>query len=243
LLQPYLSIVIPAYNEELRIIRTLGQVVSSLNTRSYTWEALVVDDGSTDATAQLVEDFASRQPNVRLLRLMHRGKGGAVKHGMLEAKGQFRFLCDADLSMPVEQVERFLPPQLEGVDIAIGSREASNSHRIGEPAQRHLMGRFYNWLVRVLAVPGVEDTQCGFKCFRGEVVPELFQKQTIDGFAFDVEILFLAHKSGMIIKEVGIDWYYRDQSKVRPIHDSVTMTRDLLKIRWQYKRGQYHLQK
>lgn len=241
--QPYLSIVIPAYNEELRIIRTLGQVVSFLNTRSYSWEVVVADDGSADATAQLVEDFASRQSRVRLLRLTHRGKGSAVKHGMLEAKGQYRFLCDADLSMPFEQVERFLPPQLEGVDIALGSREAPNARRVGEPSQRHLMGRFYNWLVRVLAVPGVDDTQCGFKCFRGEVVPELFQKQTIDGFAFDVEILFLAYKSGMIIKEVGIDWYYRDRSKIRPVHDSVTMTRDLVKIRWRHKKGQYRAQR
>jgi dolichyl-phosphate beta-glucosyltransferase len=241
--QPYLSIVIPAYNEELRIIRTLEQVISFLNTRRYTWEVLVADDGSADATARLVADLASPQPGVRLLRLPHRGKGGAVKQGMLEAAGQYRFLCDADLSMPIEQVERFLPPQVEGVDIVVGSREAPNSRRIGEPGQRHLMGRFYNRLVRALAVPGVEDTQCGFKCFRGEVAPELFQQQTIDGFAFDVEILFLAYKSGMIIKEVGIDWYYRDQSKVRQIHDSVAMTRDLLKIRWQYKRGRYRLQK
>lgn len=241
--QPYLSIVIPAYNEELRIIRTLGQVVSFLNTRSYTWEVVVADDGSADATAQLVEDFASRQSRLRLLHLTHRGKGSAVKHGMLEAKGQYRFLCDADLSMPFEQVERFLPPQLEGVDIALGSREAPNARRVGEPSQRHLMGRCYNWLVRVLAVPGVDDTQCGFKCFRGEVVPELFQKQTIDGFAFDVEILFLAYKAGMIIKEVGIDWYYRDRSKIRPVHDSVTMTRDLLKIRWRHKKGQYRAQR
>jgi dolichyl-phosphate beta-glucosyltransferase len=237
--QPYLSIVIPAYNEELRIIRTLGQVVSFLNTRSYTWEVLVVDDGSADATAQLVEEFASREPRVRLIRLIHRGKGAAVKHGMLVSTGQYRFLCDADLSMPVEQVERFLPPQLEGVDVAIGSREAPNSRRIGEPGQRHLMGRFYNWLVRVMAVPGVDDTQCGFKCFRGEVVPGLFQKQTIDGFAFDVEILFLAYQSGMKIKEVGIDWYYRDRSKVRRIYDSFAMTSDLLKIRWRHKRGHH----
>jgi dolichyl-phosphate beta-glucosyltransferase len=239
--QPYLSIVIPAYNEELRIIRTLDEVAGFLSTRRYSWEVLVADDGSTDDTARLVEDFASRQSRVRLLRLMHRGKGGAVKHGMLEATGQYRFLCDADLSMPIEQVERFLPPQLEGVDIAIGSREAPDSRRIGEPGQRHLMGRFYNWLVRVLAVPGVDDTQCGFKCFRGEIVPELFQKQTIDGFAFDVEILFLAYQSGMIMKEVGIDWYYRDRSKVRQIHDSIAMTRDLLKICWQYKKGHYRL--
>ncbi|MDA0733723.1 MAG: glycosyltransferase family 2 protein [Chloroflexi bacterium] len=233
---PFLSIVIPAYNEESRILETLGQVVEFLASQSYSWEVVVVDDGSTDGTASLVSDFASRHSSVRLITVPHRGKGWAVKHGMLDAAGAYRFLCDADLSMPIEQVERFLPPQLDGVDIAIGSREAPNSRRIGEPARRHTMGRLFNGLVRVLAVPGLDDTQCGFKCFRGEIVSELFQRQTLDGFAFDVELLFMAYRSGMKIQEVGIDWYYRDQSKVRQIHDSFAMTRDLLKIRWRHKR-------
>jgi len=235
---PFLSIVIPAYNEEPRILDTLRQVVRFLDSRSYTWEVVIVDDGSSDSTAALVGDFASRYANVRLISLPHRGKGWAVKHGMLDATGSYCFLCDADLSMPIEQVERFLPPQLEGVDIAIGSREAPNSRRIGEPLRRHTMGRLFNGLVRVLAVPGLDDTQCGFKCFRGEIVAELFQRQTLDGFAFDVELLFLAHRSGMKIREVGIDWYHREQSKVRPIPDSFAMTRDLLKIRWRHSRGQ-----
>ena len=233
-LSPFLSVVIPAYNEEPRILETLAQVVRFLDSRSYSWELVVVDDGSTDGTALSVSDFASRQSNVRLISVPHRGKGWAVKHGMLDAAGAFRFLCDADLSMPIEQVERFLPPQLGGVDIAIGSREAPDARRIGEPARRHAMGRLFNRLVRVLAVPGLDDTQCGFKCFRGEIVSELFQRQTLDGFAFDVELLFLAYRSGMKIQEVGIDWYYREQSKVRPIRDSFAMTRDLLKIRWQH---------
>ena len=143
--QPFLSIVIPTYNEELCIIRTLGQVVSFLNTQNYAWVVLIVDDGSTDGTAALVSDFSSHHSNVNLLSVPHQGKGWAVKHGMLEATGEYRFLCDADLSMPIEQVERFLPPQLEAVDIAIGSREAPDARRIGEPYRRHIMGRFYNW--------------------------------------------------------------------------------------------------
>ncbi|MCH8745689.1 MAG: glycosyltransferase family 2 protein, partial [Chloroflexi bacterium] len=142
------------------------------------------------------------------------------------------------LSMPIEQVDRFLPPQLTGVDIAIGSREAPGSRRIGEPSKRHIMGRLYNALVRLLAVPGVDDTQCGFKCFRGEVVPGLFQRQTIDGFAFDVELLFLAVRSGLKLQEVGIDWYYRERSKVRPLTDAFRMTRDLLKVRWRHRKSQ-----
>ncbi len=234
--QPHLSIVIPAYNEELRILSTLGQVVSFLASRSYSWEVVVVDDGSSDTTAALVGDFAARHSNVRLIRVQHRGKGWAVKHGMLDAWGTYRFLCDADLSMPIEQVDRFLPPQLTGVDIAIGSREAPGSRRIGEPSKRHIMGRLYNALVRLLAVPGVDDTQCGFKCFRGEVVPILFQRQTIDGFAFDVELLFLAVRDGLKLQEVGIDWYYRERSKVRPLPDAFKMTRDLLKVRWRHRK-------
>lgn len=122
----------------------------------------------------------------------------------------------------------------------MGSREAANSRRIGEPRRRHLMGRLYNRLVRLLAVPGLDDTQCGFKCFRAEVVPDLFGRQTLDGFAFDVEILFLATQRGLKIEEVGIDWYHQERSKVHPIRDSLAMTRDLLKIRWRSLRGAYN---
>lgn len=234
---PFLSLVIPAYNEELRILRTLGQIVRFLNTRSYSYEVVVVDDGSDDSTAALVSDFASRHSNIRILTLSHRGKGWAVKNGMLAASGCYRFLCDADLSMPIEQVDRFLPPQLVGFDIAIGSRESQGSRRIGEPSRRHFMGRFYNALVRLVAVPGIDDTQCGFKCFKGEIAPELFQSQTIDGFAFDVEVLYLALQRGFKMQEVGIDWYYRERSKVHPLRDSLRMTRDLLKIRWRHRRS------
>ena len=237
---PFLSIVIPAYNEASRINDTLKEVVKYLSARQYDWEVLVADDGSTDDTARLVTEFASRQGNIHLLRLPHKGKGWAVKNGMLKATGEYRFMCDADLSMPFEQVERFLPPQVQGVDIAIGSREAPNSRRFGEPSHRHIMGLVYNRVVRTLSGCDLSDTQCGFKCLRGEVVPELFSKQVIDGFAFDVEILFLATKAGLRIDEIGIDWYYREQSKVRPVRDSLAMTWDLLQIRWRNARGVYN---
>ena len=235
----FLSIVIPAFNEEALISGTLGQVAEFLRTREYTWEVVVADDGSTDATARLVENFAQGNPQVRLLSLNHRGKGWAVREGMLEAKGQYRFLCDADLSMPIEQVERFLPPQSQGLDLAIGSREVSGARRIGEPAYRHMMGRFYNALARIVAVPGLRDTQCGFKCFRGEIVPRLFDRQTMEGFAFDVELLFLARREKLSVREIGIDWYFRQGSKVRPLRDAFIMTRDLLIIRWRNWRGRY----
>ena len=156
---------------------------------------------------------------------------------MMGAQGEYRLLCDADLSVPIEQVERLLPPQTEGADIAIGSREAPGARRIGEPERRHIMGRAYNMLVRFLAVPGVHDTQCGFKCFRGVVASQLFQGKTVDGFSFDVETLLRARRAGMALKEVGVDWHYREHSKVRPLRDSLAMTCDLLKIRWRYRRG------
>jgi glycosyltransferase involved in cell wall biosynthesis len=237
--RPFLSVVIPAYNEESRISETLERVIGFLNTRPYSWEVLVADDGSTDGTGRLVGGLAESHPNLRLIELPHRGKGSAVKNAMLAASGQYRFLCDADLSVPIEQVERFLPPETEGMDIAIGSREAPGARRIGEPNRRHLMGRVFNSLVRVLAVPRLRDTQCGFKCFRGEIVPDLFQRQTMDGFAFDVEVLFLARRAGLTMREIAVDWYYREQSKVRPIRDSLFMTFDLLKIRWRYRWGRH----
>ena len=233
--QPRLSIVIPAFNEEARIRSTLVRVIAFLDSRPYSWEIVVADDGSTDATARQVGEIADDRPEVKLLRLDHRGKGWAVKHGMLAAVGAYRFLCDADLSMPIEQVERFLPPQIGESAIVVGSREAPNSRRIGEPIRRHLMGRFYNWLVRWAAVPGISDTQCGFKCFPGEQASALFQRQRTNGFAFDVEILFLARQSGLKVTEIGIDWYFREHSKVRPLLDSVVMTWDLIKIRWLHR--------
>ncbi len=237
--QVFLSVVIPAYNEQSRIDGTLDKVLEFLQGQPYGWEIVVADDGSTDATASLVRSRAQTHPNLRLLTLPHRGKGWAVKNAMLAAAGHYRLLCDADLSVPIEQVARLLPPQVEGIDVAIGSREAIGAKRIGEPVRRRLMGRFYNALVRLMAVPGLRDTQCGFKCYRCEVVPSLFERQTMDGFAFDVEVMFLAVKSGLKMQEIPVDWYYRDQSKVRAFRDALAMTLDLLRIRWRYARGKY----
>ncbi len=225
------------YNEEARIRGTLDRIVSFLLEWGRPWEIIVADDGSTDGSGRIIDEFTALYSNVRLLKLPHRGKGSAVKNGMLGAQGEYRLLCDADLSVPIEQVERLLPPQTEGADIAIGSREAPGARRIGEPDRRHIMGRAYNMLVRFLAVPGVHDTQCGFKCFRGVVALQLFQGQTVDGFSFDVETLLRARRAGMALKEVGVDWHYREHSKVRPLRDSLAMSCDLLRICWRYRRG------
>jgi len=233
--QPYLSVVIPAYNEESRIEATLEQVHSYLSHQSYSWEIVVADDGSIDSTARLVSEFCQERTGVRLLTLVHRGKGWAVQQGMLAAEGTYMFLCDADLSMPIEQIDRFLSLEGGGADITVGSRELAGSRRIGEPGRRHVMGRGFNWMIRALALPGIRDTQCGFKCFRAETTLPLFERQTLWGFAFDVEILYMARKAGLEVREVAIDWHYREGSKVRPLRDALAMAWDVLKIRWELR--------
>ena len=233
--QPFLSVVIPTFNEEARISGTISRVIEYLAAQDYQWEIVVADDGSTDHTTRLVGSEIAEHSNIRVLHLTHKGKGWAVKNGMLAAEGEHRLLCDADLSVPIEQVERLLPPMGPDSDIVLGSREAPTASRIGEPSRRHFMGRVFNWLVALLAVPGLADTQCGFKCFRADAVKELFPRLTLDGFAFDVELLHLARKRGRSYSEVGVDWYYRSQSKVRPLQDALAMTIDLLKIRWRHR--------
>ncbi|MEK7874397.1 MAG: dolichyl-phosphate beta-glucosyltransferase, partial [Chloroflexota bacterium] len=217
----FLSVVIPAYNEERRIGATLLDVAEYLERQPYSSETLVVDDGSSDGTAGVVEQCAREHPQVRLLRAPHGGKGHAVKTGMLAATGEYRFLCDADLSMPILELGKFLPPRLTDYDIAIGSREASGARRIGEPLARHVAGRVFNLFVRMAAVPGIQDTQCGFKCFRAEAAQALFPLQRLPGFAFDVEVLFLARRAGLRVVEVPIEWWYRAESKVSPLRHAL----------------------
>ena len=235
MLQPFLSVVIPTFNEEFRISGTLSRVIEYLSSQDYRWEIVVADDGSVDQTTRLVASKIAKYPNIRILHLPHRGKGWAVKNGILAADGEYRLICDADLSVPIEQVERLMPPAGPDVDIVLGSREAPSAARIGEPSRRHIMGRVFNRLVSLLAVSGLADTQCGFKCFRAEAAQDLFPKLTLDGFAFDVELFHLARKRGLTYSEVGVDWYYQSHSKVRPLQDSLTMTVDLLKIRWRHR--------
>ena len=233
--RPFLSVVVPAYNEEIRISWTIRQIVSYLGEQGYPWEIVVADDGSDDATARLALEAAEGDRRVKVLPLSHGGKGWAVRHGMLAAAGEFRLLCDADLSVPIAQVERLMPPDGPDVDVAVGSREAPGAARHGEPGRRHVMGRVYNALSRRLAAPGLADTQCGFKCFRADAAARLFGRATIDGFSFDVEVLHLALRSGMTVAEIGVDWYYREHSKVRPFRDAFSMTLDLFRIRWRHR--------
>ena len=235
----YLSVVIPAYNEERRLPETLTTINDYLVGQHYTWEVVVADDGSEDSTASIVHEFAQTHPGFRVHTFPHLGKGGAVRQGMLVAAGEYRFLCDADLSMPIKFLARLLPPDAPAADIVIGSREAAGARRIGEPPGRWLMGRVFNGFTRLLATPDIKDTQCGFKVFTADSAEVLFPAQTLDGFAFDAEILFLARKRNFATAEVGIDWHYRTESKVRPFRDGWRTLRDLLLIRWRWLTRQY----
>ena len=236
---PHLSVVIPAFNEEGRIVSTLEEVVGYLEAQTYDWEVVVVDDGSRDGTLGVARGWAEGRDGVRVEARPHRGKGWAVHHGMLASTGKYRFMCDADLSMPVAQIEGFLERMDEGYDVVMASREVKGSQRFGEPVLRHLIGRAFNWLVRSILVRGYDDTQCGFKCFRGEAARYLFGLQRTWGFGFDGEILFLARKRGMRMLEIPIDWHYRPDSTVRPVVDSFLMFRDTVRVRWDHFRGRY----
>jgi dolichyl-phosphate beta-glucosyltransferase len=229
---PWLSVIVPAYNEERRLPATLEKLQAYFARQSFSHEILVVDNGSTDRTAELVRERARRIPSLRLLAASTRGKGAAVRTGMLRAAGKFRFLCDADLSVPVEEFERFYPPLLEDTDIAIGSREAAGSRRYNEPVHRHFTGRVFSLAVERLVMRGFQDTQCGFKCFRDSVAEDLFSRQRFDGWSFDVEVLYLARRRGYRIREVPVSWYYQSDSRIRLVNDSLVMFADLLRIRW-----------
>lgn len=236
----FLSIVIPAYNEEKRLPDSLPKIIKFVQQQDYETEVIVVDDGSTDRTADVVREFQKDAPFLSLSQVEHGGKGHAVKAGMLQAKGEYLFLCDSDLSMPIEEVSKFLPPMLDTYDVAIASREIKGARRYDEPSYRHLMGRVFNLIVSLLAVHGIQDTQAGFKCFGRKAAQQLFPLQTIKGWGFDVEILFIAQRKHLQIVEVPINWYYKNRSQVRPIQDTYNMLREVLKVRINGWRGLYN---
>lgn len=235
----FLSIVIPAHNEENRLPRTLEQVFAFLETQDYSAEVLVVENGSSDRTLEIARGFAERHPQLRVLQNDQRGKGLAVRRGMLEARGAYRFICDADLSMPIEEVVKFIPPTLSDFEVAIGSREAPGAVRYNEPAYRHWGGRGINLVIRLLILPGLQDTQCGFKCFTAEASERLFKLQTLPGWSFDIELLYLARRAGLRIREIPIHWYFGDDSKVSAVRDALNMIRDIFRIHANARRGIY----
>lgn len=248
--KPLVSVVIPAYNEERRLPQTLKRVATYFASQTYPSEILIVDDGSTDGTTAIVDTIAAEYPSVRLIKNDHRGKGYTVRTGMLAAQGHIVLFCDADLSTPIEDLEKLLPWFERGYDIVIGSREGTGAERLQEPFYRHIMGRVFNLVVQLLTVRGIEDTQCGFKAFRDEVAHDVFTRMLLYGAntqkisggmvtAFDVEVLFIAYKSGYRIKEVPVQWRYGTETKVNPLKDSYRNFRDVLQVRWNDVRGLY----
>jgi glycosyltransferase involved in cell wall biosynthesis len=248
---PALSVVVPAYNEEMRLPNTLARIFAYLDQQPYRSEVIVADDGSTDGTAGLAERLAAARANLRLLRLDHRGKGFTVRAGALAARGEYVLLCDADLAVPIEEWERLRSFLAGGYDVAIGSREGLGARREGEPWYRHVMGRVFNLIVRVVAVGGIQDTQCGFKALRREVAHDLFGRVRIYGenaprvqgaavTAYDVELLYLARRRGYRIAEVPVPWRYGTETKVSPLRDSWRNLLDVLRVRWYALRGMYH---
>jgi dolichyl-phosphate beta-glucosyltransferase len=235
----FLSIIIPAHNEERRLPPSLKAIDAFLDHQPYESEVLVVENGSQDLTAVVTEAYAADHPRVRLLSEHGRGKGLAVRGGMLAAQGQYRFVCDADLSMPIEELPKFLPPLSGDYDVAIGSREVHGARRFNEPVFRHIQGRVFSGLVKRFALPGFEDTQCGFKCFRAQAAEDLFRVQRFDGMSFDVEVIYIAQQRGYRIIEVPIDWYYRAESRVQPLADPLRMLSDILTIRRNWQAGLY----
>lgn len=254
-----LSIVIPAYNEAARLPRTLPEVMGYLTTVPAAWELLLVDDGSSDSTRVLMERAAAdhaaggRAGVVRVLAEPHRGKAATVRAGVLAAAGEAILFADADLSTPLATVERMLPllkSQGGAADLVIGSREGLGARRHGEPQYRHLMGRAFNTLVRLLVVPGIHDTQCGFKLLTHQAGHDLFRRLRLYGedapvvrgpmvTGFDVELLFLARARGYHIAEIPVQWRHVPGSKVDPLRDAVRMLRDVLRVRLNHLRGAY----
>ncbi len=228
------SVVIPAYNEESRVGATLAKIVRYLDGRGAGYEVLVVDDGSSDATAEVAG--AAESARVRVLRLPHnQGKGAAVRRGVLESRGARVLLTDADLSTPIEDLAK-LEARLAGCELVLGSRAVADANvTLHQPFYRELMGKTFNKLIRLAGVRGLSDTQCGFKLIEGEAARRLFGEILTPGFAFDVELVWLARRHGYGIAEVGVTWKNSPISRVRPWIDSPHMLFEIARFRWLHR--------
>lgn len=244
-----LSIVIPAYNEVDNFQSgALDKVNQYVRNQAYGIEVIVVDDGSKDQTAELIQDWIEDKSNWTLIRSPHKGKAFAVKTGVMKAVGKYILFTDFDQATPLSEIEKLLPFIQKGYEIVIGSREVKGSKREKEPFYRHLMGRVWNLLVQSIAIPGIRDTQCGFKLFKGETAKELFkdlrvyrdgeESQAYTG-AFDVELLYLAQKRKLQIAEVPVHWKHVSTTRVNPLRDSLRMFWDLVRIRLADLQGKY----
>ena len=238
---PSYSIVIPAFNESARIPATLRAVVACVRERGWDAEVIVVNDGSTDGTAEVVHEFARTAPEVRLIENPgNRGKGYSVRSGLLQALGEIVMFTDADLSSPIEEAERLFAAIAQGADIAIGSRwleKGRQTHR--QPLYRQFFGRCFNAVTRAVMGLKFADTQCGFKAFTRDAAQTVFQLQTIEGWGFDPEILFIAVKRGYRIVEVPVSWAHDERTRMSYLKDGMKMLREIATIRWNALRGLY----
>lgn len=248
-MQPFLSIVIPAYNELDNLDKgILDDADCYLKTKKYDWEVIIVDDGSTDGSAEKISSWIKSHPGWSLIKNPHQGKAASVKTGIIKAKGDYILFTDFDQATPLSEVEKLLPFIKKDYQIAIGSREVKGSRRLNEPWHRHLMGKVFNFAVQTIVIGGIHDTQCGFKLFTNQAAKDLFnnlivygngiEKQAFTG-AFDVELLYIAQKRGFGIAEVPVSWRHVTTNRVNPLRDSVRMFFDLLKIRLTDLLGRY----
>jgi glycosyltransferase involved in cell wall biosynthesis len=229
----FLSVVIPAYNEEKRLPKTIVEIFDYLSKKNFSFEVIVVNDGSKDKTAEVVKELIKKYPKLELIdNKENKGKGAVVRQGMLRARGGLRVFLDADHSTPISEIEKFIPEFEKGTDVAIGSREIKGA--ILDPPQpwyRRFVGEGFKWLRKIiLGLWEIQDTQCGFKCFKAEVVEKVFPKCKIDRFAFDPEILVLVKREGYKIKEIPVYWRNDPDSKVK-FKSIFNMAKDLIRIR------------
>jgi dolichyl-phosphate beta-glucosyltransferase len=231
---PALSVVIPAYNEEPRLASSLERALAWLEAEGRAFEILVADDGSTDATAAIAASFTDR--SVRLLRLeRNQGKGAAVRRGVLASRGARVLVSDADFSTPIEDLLR-LEPHLAEAPVVLGSRAVPGAEvLIHQPFYRELMGKTFNKLLRLFGIWGVNDTQCGFKLLDGPTARDLFKRLVTPGFAFDVELVWLARRLGLTVREVGVTWRNSPDSRVRPLLDPPKMLLEIVRFRWHHR--------
>lgn len=233
-----ISIVIPCYNEEKRIGKTLKKVISYMEKKNHDYEIIVVDDGSKDRTIEVVNSIKNKKTRI-IRNKKNLGKGGTVRNGMLHASKRYALFSDADLSTPIEELEKFIRLK-DRYKVLIGSRALKKSDiKIKQPFYRVLMGRVFNLMVQLIVVWGVKDTQCGFKMFRKDASRKIFSRQAFNGFGFDVEILFIAKKLGYKIKEIPVVWLNSPETKVSAVKDSARMFMDLVRIRINDLKGKY----
>jgi dolichyl-phosphate beta-glucosyltransferase len=248
--RPTQTVIVPAYNESFRIESSLRTVLAYLADQDYAADVLLVDDGSTDATAELARGVQRDHSNLEVATIPHGGKAAAVLRGLEQAAGDLILFADADLATPISYLGPFRKAALQGADVVIGSREGATASRIGEPEFRHLMGRGFNLIVRLLLLPGIHDTQCGFKLFtsgaRDAILPRLRLYRAKNGeisspkvTAFDVELLVVARRLGLEVVIEPVTWTYGEQSKVDPIGDTITNFSDVAHVKWNDVRGRY----